>query len=110
MIAVAVAALFPFLEDEGRRGVLLAAVVAYPVQVAAFGLMLRARGEPSRFFVWWGVGVVVRIGVVIITGLGALRIEPLGVEALLLSLAGFFFVLLMIEPVFLKGADKDAVD
>jgi hypothetical protein len=108
MIVVAVAVLFPFLENEGRRGVLLAAAVAYPVQVAVFGLILRARGEPSRFFVWWGVGVVVRIGVVIIIGLSALRIESLGAEALLLSLAGFFFGLLMIEPVFLKGADRDA--
>ena len=110
MIAVAVAALFPFLDDEGRRGVLLAAVVAYPVQVRAFGFLLRARGDPSRFFVWWGAGVAVRIGVVIIVGLVALRIESLGAEALLLSLAGFFFGLLLIEPAFLKGADRDAID
>ena len=107
MIAAAVAALFPFLDDEGRMGVLLAAGVAYPVQVAAFGLLLRARGEPSRFFIWWGVGVAVRFGVVIIVGLVALRIGSLGAEALLLSLAGFFFGLLLIEPVFLKAADKD---
>ncbi len=94
MITVAVSALFPVLDDEGRRGVLLAAGVAYAVQVTAFGLLLRARGEPSRFFTWWGVGVGVRIGVVIIVGLVALRIESLGAEALLLSLAGFFFGLL----------------
>ena len=110
MIAIAVAALFPFLQEEGRRGVLCAAGVAYPVQVVAFGLLLRARGEPSRFFVWWGVGVAVRIGVVVIAGLVALRIESLGAEALLLSLAGFFFGLLLIEPAFLKAADKDSRD
>ena len=110
MISVAVAALFPFLDDEGRRGVLLAAGVAYPVQVVAFGVLLRARGEPSRFLVWWGVGVAVRIAVVITVGLVALRIESLGAEALLLSLAGFFFGLLLIEPAFLKAADKDAID
>ena len=110
MIAIALTALFPFLEDEGRRGVMLAAAVAYPVQIVAFGLLLRARGEPSRFFVWWGAGVAFRIGVVVIVGLVALRIESLGAEALLLSLAGFFFGLLMIEPAFLKGADKDARD
>ena len=109
MITVAVSALFPFLDDEARRGVLLAAGVAYPVQVTAFGLLLRARGEPSRFFTWWGVGVGVRIGVVIIVGLVALRIESLGAEPLLLSLAGFFFVLLLIEPAFLKTADKDTI-
>ncbi len=107
MIAVALSALFPFLDDEGRRGVLLAAGIAYPVQVAAFGVLQRARGEPSRFFIWWGVGVAVRIGVVIVVGLVALRIESLGAEALLLSLAGFFFGLLLIEPAFLKAADKE---
>ena len=110
MIAIAVAALFPFLDDEGRVGVMIAAGVAYPVQVAAFGLLLRARGEPSRFFVWWGVGVAVRIGVVIIVGIVALRVETLGAEALLLSLAGFFFGLLLIEPAFLKAADQNRID
>jgi len=110
MIAVAVAVLFTFLDDEGRRGVLLAAGIAYPVQVTAFGFLLRASGEPARFFTWWGVGVAVRIGVVIIVGLVALRIESLGAEALLLSLAGFFFGLLLLEPMFLKAADKPAID
>ena len=110
MIAVAISALFPFLADEGRTGVVLAAGIAYPVQVTAFGVLLRARREPSRFFVWWGVGVAVRIGVVIIVGLVALRVEFRGAEALLLSLAGFFFGLLLIEPAFLKAADEDAID
>jgi hypothetical protein len=110
MVAVAVAGLFPFLDESGRRGILMAAGVAYPVQVVAFGLLLRARGDPSRFFAWWGVGVVVRIGVVVVAGLVALRVESLGAEALLLSLAGFFFGLLLIEPVFLKTPGKDAID
>jgi hypothetical protein len=53
---------------------------------------------------------MVRIGVVIVVGLVASRIESLGAEALLLSLAGFFFGLLLIEPVFLKAAGKDQID
>ena len=110
MIAVAVVALFPFLDDDGRTGILVAAAVAYPVQVVAFGLLLRVRGDPSRFFVWWGAGVAVRVGAVIIIGLIALRIESLGAEVLLLSVAGFFFGLLLIEPAFLKGADRDVID
>ena len=113
MVALGISALFPFLGDDGRRGLLLAAGIAYPVQVVAFGLLLRARGDPSRFFAWWGVGVAVRIGVVITVGLVALRAESLGAEALLLSLAGFFLGLLLIEPAFLKAADaadKDGID
>ena len=110
MIAVAVAALFPFLDDDGRTGILIAAAVAYPVQVVAFGLLLRGRGDPARVFVWWGGGVLGRIGVGIVIGLVALRVESLGAEVLLLSVAGFFFVLLLIEPAFLKGADRDTID
>jgi hypothetical protein len=70
------------------------------------GLLLRVRREPSRFFVWWGAGVAIRIGVIIIAGIVAVRFESLGVEALLLSLAGFFFGLLLIEPAFLQAADR----
>ncbi len=107
MVTVAVAALLPFLDEDGRRGVLLAAAIAFPVQVAAFGLLLRAQGEPSRFFLWWGVGIAVRVGVVVAVGLTVARMESVGSEALLLSLAGFFFGLLLVEPAFLKSASKD---
>ena len=107
MVTVAVVSLLPFLEDDGRRGVLLAAGIAFPVQVAAFGLLLRAQGEPSRFFLWWGVGIAVRVVVVVAAGLTVARMESVGSEALLLSLAGFFFGLLLVEPAFLKGASKD---
>ena len=54
--------------------------------------------------------MLLRIAVIVVIGLLALRIESLGAEALLLSLAGFFFGLLMIEPTFLKGADRDAIN
>ncbi len=108
MVGVAAAAMLPFLDEDGKRGVLLAAGIAFPVQVAAFGLLLRAQGEPSRFFLWWGVGIAVRVVVVVAAGLTVARMESVGSEALLLSLAGFFFGMLMVEPAFLKGASKDA--
>ena len=67
-------------------------------------------GARCRFGGGWGEGVSVSIGVVLIIGLIALRIESLEAEPLLLSLAGFFFGLLLIEPAFFKGADRDAID
>ena len=108
MVAAAAVAILPFLDDDGKRGVLLAAGIAFPVQVTAFGLLLRAQGEPSRFLFWWGVGVAVRVAVVVAVGFTLARMESVGSEALLLSLAGFFFGMLMVEPAFLKGASKGA--
>ena len=102
------AALSVFLDDAGRRGILLAALIAYPVQVIAFGLLLRARGEPTRFMVWWGAGIALRVAVVVGVGFALSTLASVDPAALLLSLVGFFFVLLLIEPAFLKADSKDA--
>ncbi len=102
------AALSVFLDDAGRAGILLAALIAYPVQVIAFGLLLRARGEPTRFMVWWGAGIALRVVVVVGVGFASSTLAAVDPAALLLSLVGFFFVLLLIEPAFLKADSKDA--
>ena len=86
----------------------MAGLVAYPVQVTAFGLLLRARDRPSRFFVWWGAGIALRVAVVAAVGIVSSGLASVAPEALLLSLAGFFFVLLLMEPVFLKVDRNDA--
>jgi hypothetical protein len=108
IVGLGAAALLPFFDEAGRRGILLAASIGYPVQVMAFGLLLRARGEPTRFMVWWGVGIGIRVAVVVAVGLLSTTLATVEPAALLLSLVGFFFVLLLIEPVFLRADDKDA--
>ena len=106
-VAVVTIALWWFLDDAGRRGILAAAGIAYPVQVAVFALLLRARTEPSRFLIWWAAGVLARIGVVIAVGIVASRLESIQPAALLLGLVGFFFGLLLMEPAFFKAPSKD---
>ena len=108
IVGLGAVALSAFLDDAGRRGILLAALIAYPVQVMAFGLLLRARGEPTRFMVWWGAGIALRVVVVIAVGFASTMLVSVEPAALVLSLVGFFFVLLLIEPAFLKADDKDA--
>ena len=108
VVGLGAAGLWMLLNDAGRRGVLLAALIAYPVQVIAFGLLLRARGEPTRFMVWWGSGIAIRVAVVVAVGLASSSLESVEPAALLLSLVGFFFVLLLMEPAFLKVEPKDA--
>ncbi len=108
IVGLGAAALAAFLDDAGRRGILLAALIAYPVQVMAFGLLLRARGEPTRFMVWWGAGIALRVAVVVAVGFASAALAAVDPAALLLSLVGFFFVLLLIEPAFLRAESKGA--
>lgn len=108
VVGVGVAVLWVLLNDEGRRGAALAGLIAYPVQVSAFWLLLRAKDRPSRFLAWWGAGIALRVAVVAAVGIASSRLATLEPAALLLSLVGFFFVLLLMEPVFLKADRTNA--
>lgn len=96
------------LEESGRRGVLLAALIAYPVQVVSFGLLVRAREQSGRFVVWWGAGIALRIAAVVGAGVASSRLVSVQPAAFLLSLVGFIFVLLLLEPVFFVTQGKGA--
>lgn len=96
------------LEGAGRRGILLAALIAYPVQVVSFGLLVRAREEPARFVFWWGAGIALRVAAVVGAGIASSRLASVQPAALLLSLVGFIFVLLLLEPVFFDTRGKEA--
>jgi hypothetical protein len=106
VVGVGSAVLLALLEPAARSGVLLAAGIALPVQVLAFGLLARARDDVTRFFAWWGAGIALRVVVFAVTGIASAGIAPVARTSLVLSLAGFFFVLLLLEPLFLKGEHK----
>ena len=108
VVGLGSAVLWVFLDDAGRRGVMLAGLTTYPVQVIAFALLLRGRGKPSGFFVWWGAGMVLRVAVVVVVGVASWRFESVDPASLLMSLVGFFFVMVLMEPAFLKVDGKDA--
>jgi len=80
----------------------LAAGIAYLVQLAAFGVLLAVRGQGQLFMLAWLGGMVVRFGVL---GVGAFLLSrsdalPRGVT--LVSYVGFVFLLLLLEPLFLR--------
>ena len=101
-------AAWTFLSEAGRDSMVTAAVIAWPLQVGFFSLLARAQGEPARFMVWWGAGVLGRMFVIAGVGLamGSLGIVEPGV--LLMSLAGFLFTLLLLEPFFLDHGKQTA--
>ena len=95
--------LWPFLAPPGRAGVAVAALVAFPVQMVAFFLLVRFWGRGKRFLLVWVGGTLVRMAVILVAALVLTRVSGLPPAPTLLGLAGFFFGLLLLEPLFLSS-------
>ena len=100
-------ALWMLLDETGRTGTLFGALIAYPIQVMAFWLLLRARDQVTRFFTWWGVGIALRVAVVVAAGILTAGMETAQRAPLLLSMIGFFLALVLLEPLFLRAGRED---
>ncbi len=101
-LSLVIVGLWPWLSSPARRGIVVAAAVAFPVQVLAFGLLVRYRQEAKRFLLVWMGGTVVRMAVILAAALAIVRTGELPPAPTLLALAGFFFGLLLLEPLFLR--------
>lgn len=100
----AAAALAAWLSPaRATAGIAWAALAAYGLQVAAFGALWKVRGRANAFFVAWGGGTLVRLGAVLALGLWLARGSADVAAPLLLSFAGFLFVLLLLEPLFFRA-------
>ena len=97
-----IAGLWPWVSPPARTGILVAALVAYPVQMVAFFLLIRFWGEGTRFLLVWVGGMVGRMGVILLAALAVSRSTSLPPAPTLLAMAGFFFGLLLLEPLFLR--------
>jgi hypothetical protein len=109
-IALIVAGLWPFLDVAARNGVLVAAVTALPIQVAAFAVLIRYRGELNGFLSAWVGGMMIRMLVVAVVAVTAVRTDAEGAVPMLLALVGFFFGLLLLEPVYLRGRSNQTAE
>ena len=58
--------------------------------------------QPVNVIAGWGLGMMLRLIALVAFGLFGVRAFGLSLEPALLSMAGFFFVSTLIEPVFLK--------
>lgn len=104
LLALAVLGLRPVLGPDAHRGVVMAAAVAYPVQVVAFWLLLRYRSEMKGFLAAWVGGTLVRMALVLGAGVFLAVSELLPPVPTLVAFASFFFVLLLLEPLFFRKA------
>ena len=110
LLLVVIAGLWPWLSPSDRTGIWVAAAIAYPIQMLAFFLLARFWEDRKRFFVMWVGGTVVRMGVILVVALVLTRVEVLPPASTLLGLAGFFFGLLLLEPLFLRPREAETTE
>lgn len=82
----------------------LAAVVAWPVQLAAFGALVVGR-EGLGFMASWAGGMALRFVVLVGVAIWVTRADGPDPASLLVSLVGFVMVLVLLEPLFLRLTD-----
>jgi hypothetical protein len=102
--AIAAAAwilMFAFPTAADRHAIIVSAGIAYVVQLCSFTI--------ARYFAntnvvaGWGLGMLLRFGVLAIYALIFVKVLGLSMTAALVSLAAFFFVSTLFEPVLLKS-------
>lgn len=96
--------LWPWLDPAGRKGILVAGLVALPVQIAAFGLLLKLRRRRNAFLGVWIGGTLARMGLLLVMALVVIRMPALAPAPTLLALVGYLFGMLLMEPLFFRNA------
>jgi len=82
------------------RALLWSLGVGLVVQALAFGIVFAVRR--THLFAGWGVGTLLRLVALAVYGWAARDILGLPLAPALLSLAGFFFVTTLLEPLLLR--------
>ena len=90
----------PFDSPIERRSILISAVLAFVVQLAAFAAVGFA--SAANLMAGWGIGVLVRLLVLVAYALLVVQAIGLAPTAALLSLATFFFLCTLVEPLVLQ--------
>ena len=90
------------ISPAAQRAVWFAAGLACALQLVAFAGLLRVRDETHQFLAVWVMGMALRFGAVGGVAWWLSRSAALPREAALLSLVGFAFLLLLMEPLFLR--------
>lgn len=83
-----------------RRSIMISAVLAFVVQLAAFAAV--ALASSTNIMAGWGIGVLVRLLVLVAYALLVIQAIGLAPVAALISLAAFFFLCTLVEPLVLR--------
>ena len=101
LIAIAAVALSLVFEGPTeRRAILVSAALAFVVQLAAFAAIGLA--SAGNAMTGWGIGVLVRFLVLVAYAFLVVQSIGLAPAAALVSLATFFFLCTLVEPLVLR--------
>jgi hypothetical protein len=87
---------------QAARSVWFGTGVAFVAQLIAFALLVYCRRRAHLFMAGWLGGMVLRFAALGAAAVWVTRSGTLAPPATLLSLAGFLFLLLLLEPLFLR--------
>ncbi len=93
-----------FTSAAQQQALLLSAGLAFAVQVGAFALLrsgAEAKALPGELMIRWGMGAVIRLVVLVMFAVVANALR-LPLDAALVSLATFFFLTMIAEPLLLN--------
>ena len=90
-----------FADATSKRGLAIAATVAFVVQIFAY-FIAREFVRRKNVMAGWGIGIALRFAVLLLFGFVAVPSLGLPMGSTLLGLAMFLFVSTLIEPLFLK--------
>lgn len=85
---------------EAARAIRASAMVAFVVQIFAFGIMRLAR--KSNAMAAWGLGMLLRFAVFVLYAMVFVKSFALAGTPALVSLALFFFLSTLVEPLLLN--------
>jgi hypothetical protein len=94
-----------FTTPAQRYAMLVSAGLAFAVQLGAYALVMPGRtgqGPAGELMIRWGMGAVIRLMALVLFALVA-RVMQLPLDAALVSLAVFFFLTMMAEPLLLDN-------
>ncbi|MEO7367464.1 MAG: hypothetical protein ABIZ36_05875 [Gemmatimonadaceae bacterium] len=92
---------------EALKAIEVSAAVAFVIQVLTFWAVVPPKGRPELpggMLMRWGAGAVVRLFSLLLYGLVATKLFGLPAAPALVSLAAFFFVTMLAEPLMLTNA------
>jgi hypothetical protein len=102
LTAVAAGVATQFVSRTEARAIWFSAALACALQLVAFAGLLWVRNQAQLFLAGWVIGMTLRFGALGGVAWWLSRSAALPRAAALLSLVGFVFLLLLLEPVFLR--------
>jgi hypothetical protein len=101
-VTVVIGVIVGLLRPAETSAILVAAGMAYSLQIAAFALLITWRDEARLFMMALATGIALRAGALFACAYWLSRSSTLPRSTTLLSFVGFVFVMLLMEPLFLR--------